>query len=199
MTEHNNLIAFSAFAGLAGAILTQLLTGVFSYVNDRRKYRHELEQNFCNRKTEIGENFYFMTGERMTLIQNTIRYWKNWNDARSESALAYLKKEMAELIVRMDELNSENWKYNLAGLYFDISFTHRDIIAANTRSHQYYLEVLDIGDRLNKCIAGERDQLYALYARSIFDMCSHYEEVYTRMENDMHHIKEQLQAGYAIY
>ena len=171
---------------------------MFSYVNDRRKFKHELYQNFCSRKAEIGENFYFMTGERMTLIKNTIRYWRNWNDSRSDSSLSYLKKEMAELIDNMEELNAENWKYNLAGLYFSISFTHRDIIQANAVSPQQYLRVLDVGDRLNKCPDENREPLYQAYAQAIFDMCSHYEQIYARMEHDMNLVKEELKAGYAM-
>jgi hypothetical protein len=198
MNEHQTLIVLSAFAGLAGAVLTQLLTGMFSYVNDRRKLRHELYQNFCNRKAEIGENFYFMTGERMTLINNTIRYWKNWNDSRSESSLAYLKKEMNELLQKMEELNAENWKYNLAGLYFKISFTYREVIAANAISHRHYLKVLDIGDRLNRATEENRELLYQAYAKAIFDMCTHYETVYARMEQDMSQVKAQLEKGFAL-
>lgn len=198
MHEHNTLIAISAFSGLAGAILTQLLTGWFSLVNDRRKYRNELKQDFRHHKTEIGENFYFMTGERMTHIQNMIRYWKNWNDSRSESSLAYLRNQMADLMIFMEELNAENWKYNLAGLYFKIIFTHREVIASNTVSHQHYLKVLDIGDQLNKATGEEKERLYGIYAGAIFDMCSHYEDIYKRMEQDMVKVKGELLKNYSM-
>ena len=199
MTEHNTLIALSAFAGLAGAILSQLMTGLFSFVNDRRKHQHELRQKFRTRKTEVGENFYFMTGERMTLIQNTIRYWKNWNDTRSESSLSFLNQEMVKLSKTMEELNSENWKYNLAGLYLNIGFTYRDILAAKAISHRHYLKVLDIGDKLKKCDASEKEQLQGAYACAVFDMCAHYEQVYSRMEQDMIRVKEELLHDYALH
>jgi len=198
MADHSIVIAVSAFSGLAGAILTQLFNGLFTYLNDRRKYHHEVHQNLSSRKTEIGENFYFMTGERMTHIQKSIRYWKNWNGTRSESSLAWLKKELTEMVGRMEELNADNWKYNLAGLYFNISFTHDQVIAANAISHQHYLKVLDIGDRLTKAAAEDKEELYKQYALAIFDMCGHYEQVYKLMEHDMEVVKEELLTGYAV-
>ena len=198
MADHSTLIAVSAFSGLAGAILTQLFSGLFAYFNDRRKYQHEEHQHLNNRKIEIGENFYFMTGERMTHIQKSISFWKNWNDSRSESSLVWLKKELTEMVSRMDELNTENWKYNLAGLYFHISFTHDQVMAANAISHQHYLKVLDIGDHLTKATGDDKEELYKQYAVAIFDMCSHYEHLYKLMEHDMQTVRAELLTGYTV-
>jgi hypothetical protein len=58
--------------------------------------------------------------------------------------------------------------------------------------------VLDIGDCLNKTEDGmEQEVFYQEYARAIFDMCSHYEELYRLMEHDMELVSKELMPGHS--
>src|SRR5206468_6505684 len=127
----------------------------------------------------------YMTGEMMVIIKKNIGYWKNWNNTRSEASLEFLNKEMVKLNTYMDKLKTENWKFNLINLYFRVSMSNSEVIESNTRSQQLYLKVKNIMHRIRKAPNTDQDALYAEYALAVFDMCSQYEDLYSKMEHDV--------------
>jgi regulator of replication initiation timing len=198
MANNTTLIEVSAFSGLLGALLTQMMTGIFAYFNDKRKYNHEVRNLYRVKKTEIGENFYYMTGEIMAVIKKNIGYWKNWNDSRSEASLEFLNKEMIKLNTYMDKLKTENWKFNLINLYFKVSMSNSEVIESNARSQQLYLEVKDITDKIRKAPVTDQDALYKQYAVAVFHMCSQYEDLYSKMEHDANLVREEILQDFTI-
>jgi hypothetical protein len=186
------LVSITAFAGLAGALLSQLMTGLFAYVNDERKRKTELENQYRNKRLEIGENFYFVNGELMTMIRKNIDYWYNLRNDRNEQTLLSMKKEMDKLNSYQAQLHTDNWKYNLVGVYFEVPFEFDEIQQANRRSHQLCILVNDLGNKIREAGAGQQETLYKTYNIAIFDLCSHYEQVFLRMQGNMVAIKEQL-------
>ena len=192
MADNTTLIEVSAFSGLAGALLTQLISGMFAYFSDKRKYSHEVSNLYRVRKTEIGENFYYMTGEVMAIIKKNVGYWKNRNDSRSEASLEFLNKEMIKLNTYMDKLKAENWKFNLINLYFKVSMTNHEVIESNGRSQRLYLKIKDIMDQIRKGQETDKEPLYQQYAIAVFDMCSQYEDLYARMEQDANIVREEI-------
>lgn len=190
------LLQVSAFSGLLGALLTQGLNGLFSYVGDRRKWKAEVKSTFRNKQVDIAENFYFVTGEKMAIVKKNIGYWKNYNNSRSEKSLDFLNQEITKLNAYMDKLDAENWKYNLAGLYFGISFNNEQVIASNSKSKELYLAVLDLTEQIKHTIPEEQSDLYKLHNERIYEMSSHYEDVYGKMLNDMIIVKAELLKGF---
>lgn len=190
--DKNLVVLLSAFSGLAGALLTQLMTGLFTFVNDRRKQKTELAREYRAKKLEIGENFYFINGELMTMMRKNIDYWYNLRHDRSEQTLNFMRREMEKLDIYQAQLHTENWKYNLFGIYFEVPFTFDEIQQANRRSHQLYLQVVDLSNKIRETIPQEQEDLYKAYNVSVFDLCSHYESTYGRMEDNMMAIKTQL-------
>jgi hypothetical protein len=192
--ENNNslLIQIAAFSGLIGALLTQALTGLFAYFGDKRKEHAELKTSFRNKQMEIADNFYYVTGEKMNILQKNIGYWQNWNSSRSEASLDFLNKEMIKLKANMEKLDIENWKCNLISLYFDVSLTNDKVIASNKKSKALYLKVLDITDALEHALPESKSDLYELYDQAISDMCNHYEQVYAKMSEDVQIVKKAL-------
>jgi hypothetical protein len=192
MTDNTTLIQVSAFSGLAGAFLTQLITVGNNYLTDKRKQLNEVGNQYRDKKVEIGENFYYITGEKLASIRKNINYWKNWNNSRTEASLEFLYKETFRFNAYMEKLNADNWKFNLISLYFNVSFTNNEVAKSNARSHQLYISYLDLAERIRKSEGDEKEKLYQRYAIVVFDMCSHYEMIYTKLENDMDIIKNQL-------
>src|ERR1700744_3560233 len=97
MAEHNVIIAVSAFSGLAGAMLAQGISGMVTYFSDKRKQSNEVKNAFRAKKTEIGENFYYVTGEKVSITRTHILYWKKREFVDSEMSLAFLNGEMKKL------------------------------------------------------------------------------------------------------
>jgi hypothetical protein len=128
----------------------------------------------------------------MAIVKKNIGYWQNYNNSRSEKSLDFLNQEMTKLNAYMDKLDAENWKYNLAGLYFDVSFTNERIIASNSKSKEMYLKVLDITDQIKHSLPNEQSDLYKLHSEYISEMLKHYDVVYQHMANDMTVIKAEL-------
>jgi hypothetical protein len=192
MADSTTLIEVSAFSGLAGALLTQMITGTFAFFADRRKYRNEARNLYRAKKAEIGENFFYMTGEKMAVIKKNIDHWKNWNDSRSEASLEFLNKELARLNAYIEKLDAENWKFNLIGLYFDVALSHDEVIEANGRSQQRYLKFLDISHKIRNAAEAEKEGLYGDYALALFDMCAQYEDLYNKMSRDMQAVRAAL-------
>lgn len=192
MPDNNTLIAVSAFSGLAGALLTQTLTGLFTYYSDKRKSRLELHKQYRDKKIEIAENFYFMTGETMSILKKSVNIYKNRNDSRSESSLKFLSNEIKKLDAHLKKLNEENWKHNLIGLYFNISLSFNEIMEANTRSHVLFLKYLDISDKITKAAEADKEALYGQYNITIFDLCMQYDDIYNMLEKDMNKVKAEL-------
>ncbi|MGN8070916.1 hypothetical protein [Mucilaginibacter sp. SG564] len=190
MPDNNTLIAVSAFSGLAGALLTQTLTGFFAYISDKRKSGTDLKNQLRNKQIEIAEAYYFMTGETMAQVKKNINYWTNRN--RSDASFAYLQKEIKKLDARLEQLNTENWKHNLVSLYFQVSLSLDEILDTNTRTHALYLKTLDIADQLNKAKKEEQELLLGQYNLAIFDLCGQYELLYQMLEQDMQKVKTAL-------
>jgi hypothetical protein len=163
MPDNNTLIIVSAFSGLAGALITQAISGLLTYLGDKRKHRIEVENQYRSKKIEIGESFYYMNGERMDMIKKNIAFWRNRTRITSESSIAFLNKERDKLSAYINKLNAENWKYNLINLYFNVSLSHNDIIALNAKAQTCFLKILDIAEQLKKATAeDDKDRLVEL-------------------------------------
>ncbi|MES2111908.1 MAG: hypothetical protein V4577_24340 [Bacteroidota bacterium] len=191
------LLAVSAFSGLAGALLTQLITVLNNYLTDKRKERLERSASYRNKRGEIGENFYYMHGEVMAVIRKNISIWQNWNKTRSQASLDALNKEVVKFTSHLEKLYAENWKHNLVGLYFPVSFTAGEMMQANDISQKYRLSVLDMTAAIKGAAPEDRDALFEKYALIIFDMCAHYETVYKKMEQDRGIVKDELLADFS--
>lgn len=192
MQENSTLIEVSAFSGLAGAILSQALSGIFAYLGDKRKSATELKSQYRNKKIEIAENFYYMTGETMTILRKSIEYWKDRSKLRSEASITFFNKEMKKLDAYMEKLNSENWKHTLISLYFDVSLSYKELIEANSKSHLLYLGLLDIADQIKEAKAESKDNLLGKYYVGIFDLCGQYDDIYSMLQKDMDSVKTEL-------
>jgi hypothetical protein len=197
MTTEPSYLLFTALAGLAGALLTQLMTGLFSYINDRRKQKAEIQLLYRGKKVEIGENFYFMNGELMAMIKKNIAYWRNKWDDRSETTLDFLRREMDRLDAYQAKLQAENWKYNLIGIYYTIPYSFHAMLEDNQRSHELYIEVLDFSERIKKALPAERSDFFNDYYAVILALCNHYEKVYASMEANMAAVKNTMLADFA--
>ncbi|WP_462230170.1 hypothetical protein [Mucilaginibacter sp.] len=198
MTDNATLIEISAFSALSGAILTQVLTGLFAYVGDKRKSKLELSKQYRDKQIEVAEHFYFVTGETMAVLRKSIEHWKDRNKARSGASVEFFNKEIKKLDAYMDKLNAENWKHNLISLYFNISLSHNKLIAANTKSHALYLNLLDIADQFKKANEVDKNMLLGKYHEGVFDLCSQYDDIYKMLESDMLTVKTALLNSFEI-
>jgi hypothetical protein len=189
-------VIFAAFSGLAGALLTQLMTGLFSYVNDRRKQKTEARNLLRGKKIEIGENFYFMSGELMAMIKKNIAYWKNRHDYRSEVSLGFLRLEMDRLDVYQSKLQTENWKYNLVAIYYDIPYSFGAMLEDNKRSHELYLKVLDFSEIIKRTLPQEKEDVFIDYKTTLAELCVHYQKIYDHMEANMSAICATLRTDF---
>lgn len=198
--DSSTLIAVSAFSGLAGAIITQALTGLFAYIGDKRKADIELKSQYRSKKVEIAENYYYVTGETMSILKKSIQLWKGRNIARSEASYKSMSEGLKEADVQLKKMNVDNWKHNLIGLYFDVSLAYDDLIAANNKSHELYLKVLDIEAKI-RTADNERDRetYIGQFSMAIFDLCDQYEAVYSILAKDMNKVKAELLKGYHVY
>jgi hypothetical protein len=188
----------SAVSGLTGALGSQMISALNTYFIDKRKQKVELGNQIRAKKIEIGDSFYYVTGEKMAAIKKNIRYWRNWNDSRSASSLSFLKKEMIKLDSDLEALNKDNWKYNLINLYFDVSLTTQEVLSLNAKTHRQYLALLDLSDKINKAPEDDKEQLFRCYALEMFELCSLYEDIYHRMENDQLIVRNALLADYKV-
>jgi len=192
-TEHDTtLIAVSAFSGLGGALLTQLLAGIFSAVNDKRKFRREQQAAFFNRKRDVGETYFYATLEMLGVLKKSVAFWKNRNESRSQTSLAYLSDGMKRAAEQMSALKNDTLKYNLAGLYFDLPVPETDISRLNERSHELFLQIIDLAEQIKNADSKALDLLYGRYNETIFKLCNHYEHVYQLVETNMHAVKKAV-------
>jgi hypothetical protein len=196
MKDHQLLVWLAACSGLAGAILTQLLTGLFSYINDRRKQQAEVRNLWRGKKIEIGEYFYFMSGELMSMIKKNIAYWKNRQDYRSAASLNFLKLEMDRLDAYQSKLQTENWKYNLVGIYYTIPYSFGEMLEDNKRSHELYLKMIDFPEIINKTLPQEKHDLLEEYQATLSELCGHYQNMYNRMAANMEAVRTALRADF---
>jgi len=198
MADNATLISVSAFSGLAGALLTQTLSGLFTYFGDKRKYRNEAGSQYRAKKAEIAENFYFVTGETMAILKKTVTLRKKWSLAQSAASLQNISRETKKLDDQLQKLNTENWKQNLVGLYFDVALSYNELIAANTRSHLLYLELLDLGEKLGQVTADQAETLYGAYNMAVYELCAQYDAIYDLLEKDMQQIKAELAGSFRV-
>jgi hypothetical protein len=193
MPENNTILVISAFSGLAGAILAQSISGAVTYFSDKRKTTNEARSAYRAKKVDIGENFYYVTAEKVSIIRSHILYWKKREFIDSETSLAFLNQEMNKLAAHLDRLNADSWKYNLINLYYQVTLNHNTVVETNAVSQAYYLRFLDAIDAIKKAHDEQAiNELQGRYAGILFDMCSHYEALCGQMEQDMKRVKDEL-------
>lgn len=197
--DNSTLITVSAFSGLAGAILTQALTGLFAYFKDKRKAETNLKSQYRSKQVEIAENYYYVTGETMSILKKSVQLWKGRNIARSEASYKSMSEDLKEADNQLKKMNIDNWKHNLIGLYFDVSLAYDELIAANNKSHALYLKVLDIEDKIrNASNEVDKEHYIGQFSIGIFDLCNQYDTVYNILADDMSKVKSELMATYRI-
>ncbi|WP_121811983.1 hypothetical protein [Mucilaginibacter kameinonensis] len=198
-TEHTTLIV-SAFSGLAGALISQALTGLFAYFGDKRKAETELKNQYRSKQVEIVENYYYVTGETMSILKKSVQLWKGRNIQRSEASYKSMSDSLKEADARLKQMNIDNWKHNLIGLYFNVTLSYDELIAANNKSHELYLKVLDIESKIREASDDEedRERLIGQYSVAIFDLCSQYDAVYDILASDMNKVKDELLKGFQL-
>ena len=129
----------------------------------------------------------------------TLAFGKNWNNSRTDASLDFLNKETQRFNTYMDKLNADNWKFNLIGLYFTINYTTEDIAKSNEQSDNFTFVTLTFQIKLKgRDDEHEKELLYQQYAVTVFDMCSHYENIYKRLEQDMNGVKTQLLKDFSV-
>ncbi|NVM66854.1 hypothetical protein FHW88_005172 [Mucilaginibacter sp. SG538B] len=198
MAENTTLIV-SAFSGLAGALISQALTGLFAYFGDKRKAETELKKEYRAKQVEVVENYYYVTGETMAILKKSILLWKGRNIQRSQASYSSMTEGLREADAQLKQMNIDNWKHNLIGLYFDVALSYDELIAANNKSHELYLKVLDIESKLRQADNDEGKELYlGQYSVAIFDLCSQYDAVYNILAADMNKVKEKLLSTFVV-
>ena len=189
----NTTLMISAFSGLAGALITQALTGLFAYFGDKRKADIEIKKDYRAKQVEIAEHYYYVTGETMAILKKSIQLWKGRNIPRSEASYKSMTESLKEADARLKQMNADNWRHNLIGLYFDVTLSYDELIVANNRSHDLYLKVLDLEESVRNAGNGEeRERLIGQYSMGIFDLCSQYDTVYDILAKDMNSVKLKL-------
>jgi hypothetical protein len=192
MADHNTLIEISAFSALAGALVTQLMNGLFVYYSDKRKYRIEVKNAYRNKKIEIGENFYYLNGETMSLLKKSIAYWRKRNQFTSERSLEFIGKEIKQTEEHIAKVYADNWKYNLVNLYFKVNLSIDEINEENQKSHGLFIKVRELADRIKDASEEDKEALYGEYSFSTYDLVNQYEHIYSLLEQDMNVVKDEL-------
>jgi len=198
MAENTTLIV-SAFSGLAGALISQTLTGLFAYLGDKRKADIDLKKRYRSKQVEIAESYYYVTGETMSILKKSVQLWKGRSIPRSEASYRSMAESLKEADAQLKKMNIDNWKHNLIGLYFNISLSYDELIAANNKSHELYLNVLDLADKIKNSNDDEtRERYIGQYSVGIFDLCSQYDTVYNILAGDMEKVKVELMKSFEL-
>ncbi|WPU98897.1 hypothetical protein SNE26_23065 [Mucilaginibacter sp. cycad4] len=196
--EHTTLIV-SAFSGLAGALISQALTGLFAYLGDKRKADIDLKKRYRSKQVEIAESYYYVTGETMSILKKSVQLWKGRNIPHSEASYRSMTESLKEADAQLKKMNVDNWRHNLIGLYFSVSLAYDELIAANNKSHELYLKVLDIADKIRSADNEEdRERYFGQYSLGIFDLCSQYDAVYEILAGDMGKVKAELLKSFEL-
>jgi hypothetical protein len=198
MENNSTIVAISAFSALSGAILTQVLSGLFTYIGDKRKSKLELNKAYRDKQVEVAEHFYFVTGETMAVLRKNIEHLKDRSKIRSEASINFFDKEIKKLEAYLDKLKTDNWKQNLISLYFNVSLSYQELIEANNQSHLLFLRLLDIADKIKKANDPDKEKLIGDYYIGIFDLCSQYDDIYKMLEGDMQTVKIALLNSFDI-
>lgn len=198
MAENTTLIV-SAFSGLAGALISQMLTGLFAYLGDKRKADIDLKKRYRSKQVEIAESYYYVTGETMSILKKSVQLWKGRSIPRSEASYRSMTESLKEADTQLKKMNVDNWKHNLIGLYFNVSLSYDELIAANNKSHELYLNVLDLADKIKSADDEEtRERYIGQYSIGVFDLCSQYDAVYNILAGDMEKVKVELLKSFEL-
>ncbi|QEM13172.1 hypothetical protein [Mucilaginibacter rubeus] len=199
MVAENTTLIVSAFSGLAGALISQTLTGLFAYLGDRRKADIDLKKRYRSKQVEIAESYYYVTGETMSILKKSVQLWKGRSIPRSEASYRSMTESLKEADAQLKKMNIDNWKHNLIGLYFNVSLSYDELIAANNKSHELYLNVLDLADKIKNSNDEEsRERYIGQYSVGIFDLCSQYDTVYNILAGDMEKVKVELMKSFEL-
>jgi len=92
-----------------------------------------------------------------------------------------------------EALNHIDGEHQVTDIYIEKNWQNIDKVQ---EAVLLYLKVLDIADEIKKSTDSEKEELHGKYAVAIFEMCSHYEAVYRRIQEDMEMVRKELLAEF---
>ncbi|MGI4727230.1 MAG: hypothetical protein ACRYGB_01555 [Janthinobacterium lividum] len=114
----------SASSALLGVILTQIITAINTKSSDKRKYASDIDKIALQRKIEVGEHYYRVTGSHIHLVDATIHAFTKLPELIREKIPidTILSNSSLEENISNDKKVAETYPLgNFINLYYDIS------------------------------------------------------------------------------
>jgi len=138
----------SASSAIAGVVVTQIITAINNRKSDKRKYQFEATKAYLSRKIEVGEQFYYVTGENLTLKHALIHYVKT-ADLKSPKAYEFISERYNQLYTDFEKVTEKNSLANLVNLYFDVKINFELALEAEKKLKNLFVNIHELNAEIS--------------------------------------------------
>ncbi len=195
MIDNNIFIPIvSAGSALLGVIVSQIITAINSKSSDHRKHNFEIIKTKLARKIEVGESFYYISGENLQLMKAMVHYIKTKSIVQSKLSKEFLQNGYTRLHADFEKIKSDNHSANLINLYFNVGVSFELISKSDLEAKNIFLNLYELNSEYSRSTnsAAYNERLAEGIAKEMINLCNHFEKSIERTKEDMDTVAQAL-------
>jgi hypothetical protein len=182
----------SASSAITGVIATQIITAINNRKSDKRKYDFELIKTSLARKIEVGEQFYVVSGENLTVKHAFIHYLKN-TDLKSSKSYEFIDERYKQLYADFEKVSEKNSLANLVNIYFDVQINFESALEAEKKLKTLFISIHELKAQISNNSDPEiKDTLIRKRADEVNTYCAFAETEMQLSKIDMEAVRREL-------
>jgi len=187
-----NTTTWVALISSGSVVISQIATLFFNSKNEKLKAKYKLHENSILKKIEVGEKFYFVSGENLQLMQAAIFNIQERSKLESYYNKKILSDSIENLNANFQKISSEKSMYSNVILYFNIKSTYKSISEADLKTTSLMLGFFELREKYQFASVEERDLLLAPIKEKEQEICNHYLSIISGIEEDMYIVQKEI-------
>ena len=139
----------SASSAIIGVVATQLITAFNARKTEIRRQEFEILKLSLEKKIEIGEHFYSLSGENLNLVKTLISNNELLSTLKAENSREYISSIYANFREDYRNFKSEKNIYSSVEIYYDISSTYSQVADNAQILKTYIAKVYEYNQQLS--------------------------------------------------
>lgn len=169
-----------------------IITNTYNYFTEKSKRKFEIFKISTLKKIEVGEKFFFISGENLQLILTSVYSIKKRPELESKANKELLQKSLEEMHEEFKKIASEKNIYGMVSLYFDVKLTYKNILESDLKTTNILLKIFELSDKLQTAELKDKIQYLEPIRKAYDELCAHYEKIISHIEDDMAIVQQEI-------
>jgi len=194
MTDNSTITIWvgviSASSAIIGVVATQVITAFNNRKTEIRRQEFEILKLSLERKIEIGEHFYSLSGENLNLAKTLISNNELLSTLKSDNSREYISSIYTSFREQYQNFKAEKNIYSSVEIYYNISSTYSQVADNAQILKTYIAKVFEYNQQLSEAKTDEEKFAIVPKAREALQgYQSHLQLMVESIETDMKLLK----------